>query len=285
MNDSQNEPGQATVNGGTSGALRQAAQSQTARRNMLRRGGIVAAATVAGLTMLDQRRAEAATNGNFILGQANDANTVTTLSLTAANNGTTLNPLFHVDGGLLSGTSTTMIVDGPGALQGIALRVNGKQGGTGLIASAANGPSGTVGLALSASGSNGAHGINASSDKGVAVAASSTSGQGVNGHSTSNTGVAGSSVSGVGVSGVGVAGVGVSGHSSSKAGVAGTSVKAAGVTGKGTRGGIFAGPLANVQLTPQTGAHPTSGAAGDLFVDKSHHLWFCHGGKSWTKLT
>lgn len=272
MNDSQNEPGPATVNGGTSGALRQAAQSQTARRNMLRRGGIVAAATVAGLTMLDQRRAEAATGGNFTLGQANDANAATELHSTT--NGATLVPLFHVNGATLSGTSTTMIVDGPGSIAGIALRVNGNQGGTGVIASAANGPSGTVGLALSASGSNGAHGINASSDKGVAVAASSTSGQGVNGHSTSNTGVAGSSV----------AGVGVSGNSSSKAGVAGTSVKAAGVTGKGTRGGIFAGPLANVQLTPHTGAHPTSGAAGDLFVDKAHHLWFCHGGTSWTKL-
>jgi hypothetical protein len=276
MNDSQNEPGPATVNGGTSGALRQAAQSQTARRNMLRRGGIVAAATVAGLTMLDQRRAEATSGQPFTLGQANDADATTELHSTV--NGATLVPLFHVNGTAsgktLSGTSTTMIVDGPGSIQGIALRVNGNSGGTGLIASAATGPSGTVGLALSASGSNGAHGINASSDKGIAVAASSTSGQGVSGHSTSNTGVAGSSV----------AGVGVAGSSSSKAGVAGTSVKAAGVTGKGTRGGIFAGPLANVQLTPHTGAHPKSGAAGDLFVDKAHHLWFCHGGTSWTKL-
>jgi hypothetical protein len=273
MNDSPIDQGAGPANGGTSGVLRQTAQAQTARRNMLRRGGIVAAATVAGLTVLDQRRAEAATGGNFILGQANDANAVTTLSVTT--NGTTLVPLFHVNGAQLSGTSTTMIVDGPGSIAGIAMRVNGNSGGIGLIASAATGPSGTVGLALAASGSNGANGVDASSDKGTAVAASSTSGPGVTGHSTSNTGVAGSSV----------AGAGVTGNSSSKAGVAGTSVKGAGVTGKGTRGGIFAGPLANINLSPHTGLHPKSGAAGDLFVDKAHHLWFCHGGTSWTKLT
>jgi len=274
MNDSQNEPGPAPANGGTSGALRQSAQNATARRNMLRRGGVVAAATVAGLTLLDQRRAEAANGDALILGvnTNNNANATTELSVTT--NGTTLNPLFRVNGAQLSGTSTTMIVDGPGAIRGIALQVNGNAGGTGIIASAATGPSGTVGLALAASGSNGANAIDASSDKGIGVAAASTSGPGVTGRSTSNTGVAGSSV----------AGAGVTGNSSSNAGVAGTSVKGAGVTGRGRRGGVFSGPLANLQLPAQPTLHPASGLKGDLFVDKNTHLWFCHGGTSWTRL-
>jgi hypothetical protein len=31
--------------------------------------------------------------------------------------------------------------------------------------------------------------------------------------------------------------------------------------------------------------HPGAGLAGDLFVDSHHHLWFCHGGTTWTRLT
>src|SRR5258708_15634562 len=114
----QAEPG----DGGTSTLARQAAEARSSRRHMLQRAGVVAAATVGGLTLLDQRRAEAASGGNFILGQVNDANATTELHSTT--NGATLVPLFRVNGGSLSGTSTSMIVDGPGSLQGIALRVN-----------------------------------------------------------------------------------------------------------------------------------------------------------------
>lgn len=231
-----------SANGSTSGLLRRAAEAQTSRRNMLRRGGVVAAASVAGLTLLDQRRAEAATGGNFILGQANDANATTELHTTT--NGATLVPLFRVNGSSLSGTSTSMIVDGPGSIQGIAFRVNGNAGGTGIITTAANGSSGTVGLALNAAGSSGADAIHASSDRGKGVAASSHFG----------TGVAGSSVTG------------------------------AGVTGSGRRGGVFTGTAANVQLTAHKGLHPKFGFVGDLFVDKNHHLWFCRGGKTWVRL-
>jgi len=165
-----------TASGGSSGSLRQAAQVRTSRRSMLRRGGVVAAGTVAGLTLLDQRRAQAATGDGLILGHTdNNANNETQLSVGTA--GTTLNPLFRINGSGLSGTSTTMIVDGPGANQGKALIVNGNTGGTGIITSAANGSGGTVGLALAASGSNGANAIVATSDKGIAVSAGS-------GHST-----------------------------------------------------------------------------------------------------
>jgi hypothetical protein len=138
---------------------------------MLRRGGVVAAGAVAGLTLLDQRRAQAADGLNMVLGSAGNTATHTTeLSVTPA--GTTVVPLFRVNGSGCSGTSTTMIVDGPGAVQGKALIVNGNAGGTGIITSAANGTGGTVGLALAASGSNGADAIHAGSDKGNAIAAS-----------------------------------------------------------------------------------------------------------------
>jgi hypothetical protein len=219
---------------------------------MLRRGGVVAAASVAGLTLLDQRRAEAATGGTFTLGQNNDADNPTQLHVTSPGN--TLVPLFHVDGTGLSGTSTSMIVDGPGSLQGIALRVNGNSGGTGIITSAANGPQGTTGLALAASGSNGADAIHAASDKGSAVAGSSTSGRAVTG--TSHSG----------------------------AGVVGTSATGTGVIGSGKRGGSFAGSAAAISLAPHAGSHPTSGTRGDLFVDHNTHLWFCRGGTAWVKL-
>ncbi len=47
-------------------------------------------------------------------------------------------------------------------------------------------------------------------------------------------------------------------------------------TGTGSRGGVFTGVAAQVQLTPGTGTtHPTSGKAGDLYVDKALRLWFC----------
>jgi hypothetical protein len=219
---------------------------------MLQRAGVVAAATVGGLTLLDQRRAEAATGGNFILGNPNDAGATTELHVTT--NGTTLNPLFRVNGATLSGTSTSMIVDGPGSIRGIALQVNGNAGGTGIIATAANGPQGTVGLALTAGGSNGADAIHAGSDKGTGVAGGSTSGKGVTGTSKSNTGVAGSSSTGNGV------------------------------TGKGRRGGVFTGSLAAIQLTPHSGSHPHLGFKGDLFVDHNTHLWFCRGGSTWVRL-
>jgi hypothetical protein len=169
----------AKAEGRTSALARQAAEAGSSRRHMLTRAGIVAAATVGGLTLLDQRRAEAADGQAIVIGQGNDGNLTTTLSVTTA--GTTLNPLFHVNGTGLSGTSTSMIVDGPGSIAGIALKVNGNSGGTGITTSAANGTSGTVGLALAAGGSNGADAIHAASDKGKAVVASSTTNTAVSG--------------------------------------------------------------------------------------------------------
>jgi hypothetical protein len=50
-------------------------------------------------------------------------------------------------------------------------------------------------------------------------------------------------------------------------------------------GGKFGGKTAQIHLTPSSAAsHPTSGAAGDLFVDASKRLWFCKGGTNWHQL-
>jgi hypothetical protein len=51
------------------------------------------------------------------------------------------------------------------------------------------------------------------------------------------------------------------------------------------RGGRFKGRKAQIRLDPSAAAtHPASGAAGDLFVDSSHRLWFCKGGATWKQL-
>lgn len=51
------------------------------------------------------------------------------------------------------------------------------------------------------------------------------------------------------------------------------------------RGGVFAGGKSQVRLVPSPAAtHPGNGQAGDLFVDKSHRLWFCLGATSWKRV-
>jgi len=66
----------------------------------------------------------------------------------------------------------------------------------------------------------------------------------------------------------------------------------AGGTGSGVygesregRGGLFVGLKAQIRLRPSTAAtHPSSGQAGDLFVDATKRLWFCKGGSTWALL-
>jgi hypothetical protein len=217
------------ADGTTSGRLRRLSQAQTSRRAMLRRGGVAAAASIAGLTLLDQRRAQAATGEGFTLGQANNANTTTSLSVTTAD--TTLGPLLLIDGSELSSTSTTLVVNGP-AGGGVALQITSS--------SSAKMP----GLAVSATGAGAAGG----------VVGSSGSGTGVTGTSKSGTAVVATSSSGDGLKAT------------------------------GTRGGVFAGTISQVRLTPAKGPHPHSGFAGDLFVDHDNDLWFCKGGTHWVKL-
>jgi hypothetical protein len=50
------------------------------------------------------------------------------------------------------------------------------------------------------------------------------------------------------------------------------------------RGAVLSSTVAQLQLAPASGSHPSIGAAGDLFVDSNHDLWFCKGDESWVKL-
>jgi hypothetical protein len=55
--------------------------------------------------------------------------------------------------------------------------------------------------------------------------------------------------------------------------------------GAHARGATLVSNVAQMCLTPGTLAtHPASGAAGDLYVDKSTRLWFCKGGTAWHQL-
>ena len=160
--------------------------------------------------------------------------------------------------------------DAPSGVLGIASNGTGFNIGVQGIASSASGI-GVVGRATNA-GDNGvgvygeSKGPNGAAVRGVAV------GTGMYGTATGagSTGVLGDG-QGFGVAGYGsgVGGVGVRGYSSSSGG----------------RGGSFTGKAAQVRLEPSAeSTHPRSGKPGDLFVDKSHRLWFCKGGTTWTQL-
>jgi hypothetical protein len=155
---------------------------------MIARAGGVAAATVAGLTLLDTRRAEASNGQNFILGQSNNADATTTLVPTTP--GVLAAPLFKVNGTNLSSTSTVVEIDA-------------SQGALGLLVTASNLGSTRTGQAIAANASGNAAGIVGSSGSNTGVTGNSTSGAGVVGSSGSNTGVAGKSSSGAGVRGTG----------------------------------------------------------------------------------
>jgi hypothetical protein len=159
------------ADGSTSGRLRQLSQARTSRRAMLRRGGLATAASIAGLTLLDQRRAEAATGDNLMLGQPNDANTTTSLSVTTAD--TTLSPLLLVDGSELSSTSTTLIVNGPTGTGSTAALISKSGGGVGLRAIGSGSSGGVAGSSGSSTG------VAGTSKTGAGVTAASTSGDGL----------------------------------------------------------------------------------------------------------
>lgn len=76
--------------------------------------------------------------------------------------------------------------------------------------------------------------------------------------------------------------VGFAGPGSAPDGPSNVGVYGAATSG---RGGAFKGNLAQLKLLPSSAAsHPSSGQAGDLFVDVSHRLWFCKGSTNWTQL-
>jgi len=167
------------------------------------------------------------------------------------------------------------------------------------------------------SGSNGSAFIGVATSTGDGVAGQAVSGSGINGVSHSGNGVRGEAIDGGATSIMGLKespGIAVFGdvlsedsgyaavygrHRGHGPAVYGENMLdgngASGVahgTGSGIyaqsdqgRGGLFVGKKAQIRLQPSTGAsHPTSGAKGDLFVDKSGRLWFCKGATTWKQI-
>lgn len=69
-----------------------------------------------------------------------------------------------------------------------------------------------------------------------------------------------------------------------RASTSGTGPGVEGVSAAGV-GGSFSGKTAQVRLVPSSApSHPSSGSAGQLFVDSAERLWFCRGGTNWKRL-
>jgi hypothetical protein len=50
-------------------------------------------------------------------------------------------------------------------------------------------------------------------------------------------------------------------------------------------GGVFRGKKAQIQLVPSTAStHPSTGAKGQLYVDKSARLWYCYATNKWKQI-
>ncbi|KAA1415266.1 hypothetical protein F0U44_21460 [Nocardioides humilatus] len=206
------------------------------------------------------------------------------------------------------------------AFSGNAFSHDGEDAGTGVVGQSSTrnggGGSATIGVHGLADGGgvgvfgeglfNGATGVRGESNTGIGVEGSSAATTGVFGYSESPTGggvsglgarvgVEGETEAGVGVKGFSQTGNGVEGRSQAlygvrgdsrdSYGVYGRSTTGTGVFGAGVRGAQFDGTAAALRLAPKAAAtHPTSGLAGDLYVDGSKRLWFCKGGRAWVQL-
>jgi hypothetical protein len=243
--DSQETDVEATRSGDGAGTqrLREVENaSVVSRRGVLWRMGLATVGGVGALTALSERRAEAITGGNFLLGSVNDAGATTSLAPTSA---TSPNPLMSVDGTGLNATATTLIVKGP-------------VGSTAIYAQgfSSNATVATIGLAINGAGSGTARGIYGSSGSNTGVQGASTSGVGVVGTSSSSTGVSGASTSGAGVTGTSSTGNGVSGTSASSLGASGVSTSGVGTRGKSnTSTGVLGSSGSSPAAQPKTGVY------------------------------
>jgi hypothetical protein len=134
------------------------------RRGVLWRAGLATAAGAATLTALDEQRAAAVSGGNFIIGQENGAETLTTLKATS---------------GITQGFSTLMALDGTAHFTESTLDVAGPDGHTGIHAHLGSG-----------------YAVLGSAGSGTGVHGSATSGAGVKGSATTGTGVLATATSG-----------------------------------------------------------------------------------------
>ena len=234
-------------------------------------GGLAAAVTA---TLAGAQRVLAAGDDGQVLHVADykaDIRTTTTLA-NNTNNVTALRGINNQDGIGVTGFSASYRGVYGSSLDGTGVAGESEEGPYGVHARAL----GTTGLKVGVFGEGYSPG-------GVAMLgnnyATSGNAEGVQGTTDSPTGWA--TVGWARANGAAV--VGASGPDFPSAGVPSKT----GVFGysQNGRGGVFRGPTAQARLMP-TGAttHPSSGAAGDLYVDKNHRLWFCKGGTSWKQL-
>jgi hypothetical protein len=136
-----------------------------------------------------------------------------------------------------------------------------------------------------ASGANAVKGVVSSASPGGFSAAVRGENNGVGG---SGIGVYGSqSGTGWGVYGNSSGGIGVYGDGGGSSSIGVQGIGATGVNAQGVTTGLQAsGAAAQVRLVPGTGStHPSSGQAGDLYVDKTGRLWYCKKtGRTWRQL-
>jgi len=221
------------------------------------------AAITIGSTFLDVR------TGTYLSDQANDNTVFSAVSSSAGGHGGGIGVSGSSGSGVgVHGQSDTEFgVKGVGAFYGVY--------GVGSDLGVRGDATGTSGATYGVVGtSDGASGI------GVFGQANAFSG--------STHGVLGinNSSSGAGVFGWAAAATGVTGYSGARPPAALPKTGVYGFAGgTGGRGGVFWGTAAQVKLRPSKATtHPSSGQAGDLFVDNSYRLWFCKGGATWKQI-
>jgi hypothetical protein len=250
------------------------------RRGILQFGGAAALAGAAAAVMSTKVAGAATTPGIMHYGAGNDAGTAST-GLTSANS---KSALYVKSTGLGSGIiadATSATGRGYGVL-GTGDRGAGVAGGTrgngpGVRAYAEPGAGGSALEALTLEGGNSSPTISAHQIG---------TGAGVFSHVENAANP--SQALYARTIGVGNAVFGLVANAESRAGAVRASTNGSGPglaasSAKGV-GGSFAGKTAQVQLVPSADWHPTSGGAGQLFVDRAKRLWFCRGGRDWHQI-
>jgi hypothetical protein len=149
--------------GRTSSLLHEGLLQSRSRRDVLFRAGAVAVASVGALSLLDQRRVEAATAGPFILGASNNADATSGLVPTTSAGPSVLLNIDQSGVTFAAGVSAVQVTNSPG---NVALEAFGN----------ANSAS-TLGLAIFATGTGGSGAIVATTaGTGAAIIGQSASG-------------------------------------------------------------------------------------------------------------
>jgi hypothetical protein len=284
--------GQTAAEGADGGAR------HVSRRGVFKLAG-AAAAGAAGASLLGAESA-GATTGTMMYGAENSSGTDFT-DLVSTSNSNTLRVFNEGSGNALfssakgSGTSLVATDDGTGTGKALYAVLNNQNNASNTIEAHTAGPGSGV-YAISAAGIPVFGKITNASNAEPAVAGS-TSGGGPAVQAL--TGGAGPAVQAL-TSGAGpavqalTAGSGPAvqaGQSGTGRGIYSQIINAKNVNpairGDGSavgRGGAFQGGAAQVRLLPASGSHPSSGEAGDLFLDKTNSLFLCKGGTKWVKL-